>query len=786
MKQIFTAFFCLLTFITCFGQQNYYWSGKKKHYLSVDSTNILLQLKETPDKESFSKATAKLSAVNTSQRLRDSNLLLLSLNKSSKKRILEQFKKDSAHIELLAYSFRFESTLLTPTGTILLKPKEGVSIGSILSLAGKNVRVVNQNKYQTFTLKVKDIIHLLSVANRIYESGLVEWCHPDFIAEIVKHQTDPLYPDQYYLNNTGQLGGTANIDINAPEAWNISRGVNNVRVAVIDDGVENHEDFNGRVLPGFTPRNPNGFGAPENYPGHGHGQACAGIIAATHNTLGIAGVAPCTQIVPVNIFSDWFIGNNGNVQFRETAENLAAAINWAWNEGQADVLSNSWSYGTTNGNDIPNFDAIVQAINNARTQGRGGRGSLVVFASGNAAQQFQGVTFPANVDGVITVGAINNQGNLWNYSSRGAQMDLVAPSGDVNLNGNVRTTDRMNANGYEAGNYTPRFGGTSAACPQVAGVAALMLSVNPNLTEVNVVTLLRTSAIDMGATGFDNGFGFGRLNAWGAVRSAMSVSGPAVVCTAAMYTVPVQPVGTTVIWSSNTTSVSINANGVATRLNNYDGSATITATINGGCGNAQVTKNVWVGNVGGTGGITVTGNARPAVGGIYGYSLSSVPQGKGTITYRWRIPAGNGWAFLYPNTDSHAVYVVVGSTVGSVEAYWANECGVETGTYIRLVPGNGGPGPQPLSVYPNPSNDYLNITVESANPEEMELVTQAAAPSSDEYQIKLYDAYSQVRRSAITQDGALQLDTRQLPNGIYYLHATQGREVIRQRVIIQH
>jgi hypothetical protein len=313
-----------------------------------------------------------------------------------------------------------------------------------------------------------------------------------------------------------------------------------------------------------------------------------------------------------------------------------------------------------------------------------------------------------------------------------------------------------------------------------------MLSVNPNLTEANVATILRTSATDMGAAGFDNDFGFGRLNAWGALRSAMSISGSDLVCTSATYTVPPQPAGTTVTWSSNTTNVSINASGVATRVNSYDGSATITATINGGCGNAQVTKNVWIANVGGTGGITVIGNAKPAIGGIYGYSLSNVPQGKGRITYRWRIPKGNGWAFLYPNTDSYAVYVVVGSTVGSVEAYWMNDCGVETGTYIRLTPGNGGPGLQPLRVHPNPSNDYLNITIENSKPEEKELATQTAVPTSGEYQIKLYDAYSQVRRTATTRGGSLQLDTRQLPNGVYYLHATQGREVIRRRVIVQH
>jgi subtilisin family serine protease len=80
-------------------------------------------------------------------------------------------------------------------------------------------------------------------------------------------------------------------------------------------------------------------------------------------------------------------------------------------------------------------------------------------------------------------------------------MDLVAPSGALDLNGDVRTIDREGNDGYETGNYTDQFGGTSATCPQVAGVAALMLSVNPFLTEAEVRTTLQQTATDMGMRG---------------------------------------------------------------------------------------------------------------------------------------------------------------------------------------------------------------------------------------------------------------------------------------------
>jgi subtilisin family serine protease len=133
-------------------------------------------------------------------------------------------------------------------------------------------------------------------------------------------------------------------------------------------------------------------------------------------------------------------------------------------------------------------------------------------------------------------------------------MDLVTPSGNTNLQGDLRTIDRMGANGYETGNYTTRFGGTSAACPQVSGVAALMLSLNPNLTEAEVRTILQNTATDMGATGFDNDFGFGRLNARAALQAiTQGITGSSIVCSST--TTPYATNGisgsTNVVWSSS-------------------------------------------------------------------------------------------------------------------------------------------------------------------------------------------------------------------------------------------
>ncbi|MDR2968333.1 MAG: S8 family serine peptidase [Tannerellaceae bacterium] len=411
------------------------------------------------------------------------------------------------------------------TGDILMQPKGGVSVEDILTKNEIDAENVSKTDIGVI-VRLKDWSKLLSKANAIYESEMVDWCHPDFIANIEKNTNDQYFPYQYYLKNTGQSGGTAGIDINAEAAWTISTGAG-IRVAVIDDGVEAHDDLPGRVLNGYTPRNPNGNNNnggngrpypaiinPHNGLDVGHGQACAGIIAASHNTMYTAGVAPGVQIIPANIFYGG-----------ESASDIAAAIEYAWNpnKGNADVISNSWSYSAP-------VDAITRQIDNAINQGRlrngARRGCVVVFASGNSGG---GVSYPASLSNVIAVGAVNKNGTVWNYSCRGYELDVVAPSGNAGKNmGDVYTLDRMGNYGYESGNYTWRFGGTSAAAPQVSAIAALVLSVNPNLTNQQVVNAITKSADRYPYS--NNEYGYGLVNALGAIGMAylnnVSLTGP--------------------------------------------------------------------------------------------------------------------------------------------------------------------------------------------------------------------------------------------------------------------
>lgn len=671
---------------------------------------------------------------------------------------------------------------------------KGISAEQILKIFSNEVYLVSTSKYGTVTAKPCKLENLLKVANDIFESGLVEWSEPDFIVEIEKHQqipTDPLFNQQYYLNQTN------NIDINAPQAWGLSRGLINVRVVVIDDGVEVHEDLNGRVLQGFTPLDQNGLGAPTaNLPPInegviGHGQACAGIIAATIDNVGISGIAPCSQIIPVNIFSDWWLNDffppGQRLRWVENAQDIAAAINWAWDIGDGDVISNSWGYNTTNGGDIPQSGQIIQSIINARTLGRNGLGSIVVFSSGNANQIFNGVTFPANLNGVITVGAINSNGNIWNYSSRGNEIDLVAPSGNVGGQGDVVTTDRMGNLGYNAGNYTSTFGGTSAAAPQVSGVAALMLSVNPNLTEVQVRNILQQTATDMGAQGFDNTYGFGRLNAQAAIQASLpTISGPNHLCSSNTFVLQNAPAGSTISWSVTPTSrfsgatSGTGATANLSPLNSFtSGPAVITYTITANCGSLQRQRTFWVGKPSTPG--AIVGNTNPSIGSLATYLVPSLPSGATSMS--WILPycyaCSQPWSF-WSGQNSTQMVAQVGDPSGYVQAMGTNPCGNGGVSLLSVTPDGSGCGSCPIQlVYPNPASEEL--TLSWVEPAEGEIIQEKVEP----YEVTLYDLYGTKVYEAKSSDPIFRVDVSKLKNGFYFIHVLNKYGLTRKQIRVE-
>ena len=387
---------------------------------------------------------------------------------------------------------------------------------------------------------------VLKLSERLYNHPAIVWCEPAKYSEF--RLGNSKYPQQYYLKNTGQTGGVADMDINVEDAWEMVAPKTSITVAVIDTGVEHyHEDLSETVLNGYTVGSSSGNGEPANeYSDYdkikAHGTTCAGIIAANDNTIGIKGVAYDIPILPINIVP--FMATSDSVQGFAADDDIADAIRWAFQ--RADILSCSWGGGAYS-------QAIADAINDARSFGRDGKGTIVVFASGNDyLNNSTSVNFPSVLDGVISVGALNKYGSVCDYSQRGQGLTLMAFGGESD----IVTTDRMWALGFTSSgdwNYVTNLSGTSYACPQVAGVVALMLSANPFLTEVQVREILQATCRKLSGytyiDGWSNQVGYGLIDAGAAVQASfIPISGPDIPCGSAIYSIVNMPDSCTVSW----------------------------------------------------------------------------------------------------------------------------------------------------------------------------------------------------------------------------------------------
>jgi len=333
---------------------------------------------------------------------------------------------------------------------------------------------------------------------------------------------DPLFPQQWHLFNTGQSGGTPGIDLNMGNLWQDYSG-KGVVVAVVDQGMEyDHPDLaaNINTAISFSAFSTKADGQPVTA-ADVHGMPVGGLIGSIgNNQLGGIGVAP--EATLASVYIDLGSGQDPDAM---DAGDFLDALNMAVEN--YDVLNNSWGVGGKfNAANSPSNTATAQALQNAVTLGRDGKGSVIVFAAGNDRTKGadSNTDFLSSSPYTISVAAIDHNGKVSAYSTPGAANLVGAPSSSYfnytvtielppDEDGNVETVtevrtqwygqivsaDRLGVEGYNtapspAGDYAYDFGGTSAAAPEVSGVVALMLEANPNLGYRDVQDILALTA----------------------------------------------------------------------------------------------------------------------------------------------------------------------------------------------------------------------------------------------------------------------------------------------------
>ena len=421
---------------------------------------------------------------------------------------------------------------LALSNSIFVKPREGETIENVIRKSGlfgkirENELILPASGISLLTLdcKMKDI---LSVCRKVYETGTVDFVEPNFFREVMLGNT--YWPQQWTFKNTGQQGGIPGIDINIEPAWRITKGNSNIKTAIVDNGVDlTHPDLEANLLKslGYDATAPAGqSGTKGGYAGNdGHGTWCAGVIGAIDNSIGVVGVAPKCKMIPIKV------SNNG---YLVSDEAVIRGFEHAYKAG-ADVINNSWGL-------FYNSSVYDAVISECILRGRGGKGCVIVFCSHNDGKPR--VRYPANLSNVMAVGSVDNKGIRVGSSNYGEDLDVVAPVGPDDNNEittRVYTTDLQGEKGKNtapgpAGDYRVGFRGTSAACPQVAGIAALILSVNPQLYEHEVRSIIEMTCRKLDRYEFKetpnhpNGtwnreVGYGLVDAEAAVQAANCVN----------------------------------------------------------------------------------------------------------------------------------------------------------------------------------------------------------------------------------------------------------------------
>jgi thermitase len=355
---------------------------------------------------------------------------------------------------------------------VLVKIKPGADVDKIVSELGGTI-IETLPQISVIRIKLEPQVSVAEAIQTLEELEEVEYAEPNGICYMDLVPNDADYDSQWAPQLTG-----------AESAWDVTTGAAGVIIAITDTGVDGtHPDFEGKVIAGWDTYNNVEISAGADSSVNPHGTHCSGIAAAVgNNSQGIAGVAWESKIMPIRICDD-------GPYYIAYWSDMAEAFMWAADNG-ADIISCSFG-GKWYSQTIK--DAIDYAVIDM---------GCAMFASmGNSYRNE--IMYPAGYQSVIAVGATNAHDEIASFSTTGNHMSVCAPG--------VEIYSTMPGGGYDY------LSGTSMSCPFVAGAAALILSQNPGMSPEGVKTQLEETAFDLGSTGFDSTFGYGRVNLAAAV-----------------------------------------------------------------------------------------------------------------------------------------------------------------------------------------------------------------------------------------------------------------------------
>jgi hypothetical protein len=381
-------------------------------------------------------------------------------------------KKRIATLAFLASS-GFMLAQINPTpikGRILVKPADGVShqeFTNIISTHGGHS--IEHNPY--INLHVVEVPENAedAVVKALSNNPKIKFAERDMLIPPNVTPNDPLFSSQWHHSV-----------IQTPAAWDISKGAG-IKIGIMDSGIDTaHADLKNKIVLTWNAsgNTTNSADVPDY---KGHGTWVAGTAAAsTDNSIGVAGVAWSSTLIIVKVDP----ANDGYASY----STIANGITFAANNG-ARVVNASYQASTSS--------SVIAAAQYMKNLTKG----LMVCSAGNAATGITG-----DVPDVITVSATTSSDVLASYSNYGSQIDVSAPGSGI------LTT-------FVGGGYGG-VNGTSFAAPNTCGVIALIMAADPTLSAAQVETILKSTADDLGTPGYDTLYGYGRINAYKAVKAA--------------------------------------------------------------------------------------------------------------------------------------------------------------------------------------------------------------------------------------------------------------------------